>query len=312
MNSNITCAEDTAATNSAVSFLHNTRQSPASESLFWNQNKRTESGSALKTSDNLTNAASSSASTVNIQNQAGADDACFKLLLDLAAQVGRMNDPMRYWNPSMYIETQALNPSLLEEVQGSMEGVYRNLIDCEKKIMVLGEVGGQIAAKTKELDQKTENLMLYGFQNLEPWRGNISSMTENILNGARALEAKVESTFDGYTVLEKRINWLEDELSSVKRENETLRTNYASLEVRMTQLIFSWEARLADQVAKCGEAEIFAKSVNDEIINVRMENKLEIKRLESIVIDRLVSEHRTQTEQGKEHSKTGGPPKNNN
>jgi len=100
------------------------------------------------------------------------------------------------------IRKNSLNAEL---VSGKLDGLARNLSDHERKLEILRDAGKQVIAKTKDLDQITSNLILYGSNQLEPWRQNISTLTEGILNGVRALEARLDSTIDGCVTMEARV-----------------------------------------------------------------------------------------------------------
>ena len=129
----------------------------------------------------------------------------------------------------------------------TVDGLFRNLNVHEQKLEVLRDAGEQIIVKTRELDQIASNLLHYGSNQLEPWRQNISMVTEGILNGARVLEARLDSTINGCAELEVRVNRLENELLIVKNENELLTKYIAELE---TRTVLSCGAERHDQAGE--------------------------------------------------------------
>jgi len=76
--------------------------------------------------------------------------------------------------------------------------------------------------KAVELNCTIENMAAYGNHILEPWRLSVSSLVNDILHGARELEARVNSSLEGCCELERRVNILADEVMCLKTENQRL------------------------------------------------------------------------------------------
>jgi len=232
------------------------------------------------------------------------DETCFRLLTTFINQLNKSNEIDKYQIPAMYgISNKIDYFTPLECLKGSLNLAQKDLNDHNKKLSFLDEIGGQMLDKLRDLDQLTGSLLNYGTHNLQPWRESITTMTENILNGARCLEAKVENTFDGCAELERRIIKLEDELLNVRRENELLKQGYTALESQVMFLLTARESERHIQYVPTSGENGTGKSLNEEFEALKLHCEQEVNRLESLIVDRLIINYKDQDNIGKDKTK---------
>jgi len=106
---------------------------------------------------------------------------------------------------------------------------------------------------------------------LEPWRSCISVLTDDILNGARALERIVNSTVEGCTELNSRVVALEAELYNMRMENEILRVKISELaspqKCNLSKIQIEEEADASDSIGKHKDTQYFgerAQGIEDQ------------------------------------------------
>jgi len=217
-----------------------------------------------------------------------------QFLLRVETQLSRKEEPVKVLSVESYgMKSQMTldldsNGSNTKFIQEKVERVYGHLYDHERKIEILKDVGEQVIMKTMELDQVKEQIISYA-SSLEPWRTDISVLTDGILNGARALESRVNSTIEGFTELTSRIEILENDLLNVRVENEFLKERISEL-INMQKQGSSeilLEEKQTDNESQIDDKALI-KSLRDELNKVKTEMEWDIQRLESLVIEKIL------------------------
>ena len=223
-----------------------------------------------------------------------AEEMYAQFLLRVETQLSRKEEPVKVLSVESYgMKSQMTldldsNGSNTKFIQEKVERVYGHLYDHERKIEILKDVGEQVIMKTMELDQVKEQIISYA-SSLEPWRTDISVLTDGILNGARALESRVNSTIEGFTELTSRIEILENDLLNVRVENEFLKERISEL-INMQKQGSSeilLEEKQTDNESQIDDKALI-KSLRDELNKVKTEMEWDIQRLESLVIEKIL------------------------
>ncbi len=110
------------------------------------------------------------------------------------------------------------------------------LSDHEAKLSLLGDYTLRVIGKVRELASTWDEMDNYGVNILEPWRNGVSNTLKFILEGAEILEKTVGNLYEGCNNLEDRIIRLENDLSSLAKENISVRGEMEELRGRTKQI----------------------------------------------------------------------------
>ena len=218
------------------------------------------------------------------------ENICASFLLKLASQFPKREEA----NCSPYHISQVHNFAMARQNEvgdasapliEKFDRVCEHLLDHERKIEILRDAGEQAIVKTRELDQVKNQIISYT-NSLEPWKSNISVLTEDILNGARALEGAVNSSVQGMMELNSRVITLEAELCNMKLENETLRERITGLTEQQRQ-DFGLQSVGGREHS---ESINLIKALESEFKSMKSKLEWDIQRLESLVIEKIMQD----------------------
>ena len=229
------------------------------------------------------------------------EDICAQYILRIAAQLPKNDEVVRAQNLGAPLLKSQLADGMVTEsnisifAKEKIDRICEHLFDHDRKIEILKDVGEQVIAKTLELDQAREFIMNYA-SSLEPWRSCISVLTDDILNGARALERIVNSTVEGCTELNSRVVALEAELYNMRMENEILRVKIS--ELASPQKCNLSKIQIEDEKptpqTQLGSTKTLS-ILENELKELKTKMEYDVQRLESLIVEKIMQKVKSVT-----------------
>ena len=168
-----------------------------------------------------------------------------------------------------------------------------NFFEQEKRFWQLKDLNSQILQKTAQLDWSVENMTGFGLNILEPWRMEVSSLLQRIIRTVQELEVRSNGTVNGCVELDRRIEILANELINLKNENEHLREEISELKRNGIEKTNKIEEEIVKESSTRTIMQNEIRDIKIELNYMKVITEWELSRLESLVIERLLINHKT-------------------
>ena len=160
----------------------------------------------------------------------------------------------------------------------------------EQKLWALTNTSQQLIGKTCELSFMVERMMTYGLNDIEPWRREVSSLVDCILDGSRSLENTMITTLEDCRELDRRVNVLAEEILNLKAENEAMRMEVeriASHEKNKSE----FRDRIEEKATIDHQSEMWFQKLGEarELLEEKIEKLQEMTRAELLELYKRVS-----------------------
>ncbi len=175
--------------------------------------------------------------------------------------------------------------------------VEETLTEHEGKLVLLGDYTFQVIEKVKELAFTWDEMWNYGTNILEPWRNEVSNTIRVVLEGAETLQNTVGNIYGGCINLENRISQLEGDLLKAMKENDFLRGEMEGMRARIDRLEagrLGPEMEIEGKVIANHRIDAISLELDKRLEELKLGVGLEISRLESLILERLVDQYRLQ------------------
>jgi len=107
--------------------------------------------------------------------------------------------------------------------QWTIPSTSNQLSDHENKIWILHDYSLQLTSKYRDCESLLRNVFDYGTNILEPWRKDVDSVIQSILDGGQVIGDSLLTFNQRYHHHEERLGWLTQELLSARQENAILK-----------------------------------------------------------------------------------------